>query len=138
MTAKKKSWIEKRECGKAPHVKVIDKSFAGIAAGSKMLISSPQEIDDFCNKIPKGKFIEPSQMRHELAKKHKADATCPVTTGIFLRIVAEAALEEYSQGKPANKITPFWRAVDGQSALAKKLSADANHMDILKKLAGDS
>lgn len=138
MTAKKKSWVEKRECGKAPHVKVIDKSFAGIAAGSKMLISSPQEIDDFCNKIPKGKFVEPSQMRCELAKKYKADAACPVTTGIFLRIVAEAALEEHSQGKPANKVTPFWRVISNDSALAKKLSVDTNQIDIIKKLAGDS
>lgn len=137
MATKKKSWIEKRECGKAPHVKVIDKSFAGISAGSKMLISSPQEIGDFIGGIPKGKFVEPSQMRDALAKKYKANATCPVTTGIFLRIVAESALEEYSQGKPANKITPFWRVIDEDSALGKKLSVDANQIEIIKKLAGE-
>lgn len=138
MKAKKKSWVEKRECGKAPCVKIIDKSFAGIAAGSKMLISSPQEIDGFCRKIPKGKLVQPPQMRQELAKKHKADATCPVTTGIFLRIVAEAALEEYSQGKPASTLTPFWRVISNDSALAKKLLVDASQIDIIKKLAGDS
>jgi hypothetical protein len=30
MATKKKSWIEKRDCGKAPHVTIIDKAFAGI------------------------------------------------------------------------------------------------------------
>lgn len=135
--ATKKSWIEKRECGKAPHTTVIDKAFAGIPAGSKILISSPQEIDEFIHKIPKGKFIEPVVMRNNLAKNYAADATCPVSTGIFLRIVAEAALEEYKHGKPANKITPFWRVIDSNSPLGKKLSADAVQIEIIKKLAGD-
>ena len=138
MAAKKKSWIEKREGGKPPHVIVIEKSFAGIAAGSKMLISSPQEIADYIGAIPKGKYVEPLQMREALAKKHKADATCPVTTGIFLRIVAEAALEEHAQGKSANRLTPFWRVISNDSALAKKLSIDAKQIDIIKKMAGDS
>jgi hypothetical protein len=137
MAEKKKSWIEKRDCGKAPHVKVIDKYFAGIKAGSKMLISSPQEIADFIVKIPKKKFIEPIQMREALAKKHKADATCPVTTGIFLRIAAEAALEEFAQGKSASQITPFWRVVGSENTLAKKLSVDYNQINLMKRLAGD-
>jgi hypothetical protein len=133
----KKNWIEKRECGKAPHIKIIDKSFAGIPAGSKMLISSPQELDDFIRKIPKGKTIEPAAIRDSLAKKYKADATCPVSTGIFLRIVAEAALEEYAQGNSITQITPFWRVIDCSSPLGKKLSVGADQIEIIKKLAGD-
>ncbi|MCC5928875.1 MAG: hypothetical protein JJU28_06490 [Cyclobacteriaceae bacterium] len=54
--------------------------------------------------------------------EHGADYTCPVTTGIFLRIVAEAAYEELQNGKNQEEIIPFWRVIDPKSALAKKLS----------------
>lgn len=137
MAAKKKSWAEKRDCGKAPHVTVIDKAFAGIPAGSKLLISSPLEIDAFVRDIPKGKQVEPPEMRQILAKRHKADATCPVSTGIFLRIVAEAALEEYNQGKPLHSVAPFWRIVAPNSTLAKKLSIGSEEFQTIKELAGE-
>jgi hypothetical protein len=137
MAAKKKSWVEKRDCGKAPHVTVIDKAFAGIPGGSKLLISSPMEIDSFVRDIPKGKFVEPAEMRQILAKRHKADATCPVSTGIFLRIVTEAALEEYNQGCPLSSVAPFWRIVTPGSTLAKKLTIGSEEFQTIKKLAGE-
>jgi len=135
MASKKKSWVEKRNCGKAPHIKVIDKVFAGIPAGSKLLISSPLEIDAFVRDIHKGAQINPAEMRQTLAKRHKADATCPVSTGIFLRIVIEAALEEYNQGMPLSEVAPFWRIVDPGSALAKKISIGSEEFQTIKKLA---
>ncbi|MCE2926570.1 MAG: hypothetical protein LW823_02845 [Rickettsiales bacterium] len=135
--SKKKTWAQKRDYGKNPHIKSIDKAFAGIPAGSSMLIPSPKEIDHFIRTIPKGSYVDPAAMRTALAAKHKADATCPVSTGIFLRIVAEAALEEYAAGTSATQITPFWRVVESGSALAKKLSADVTQINIIRKLAGE-
>jgi len=44
-----------------------------------------------------------------LAKKHKATIGCPITTGIFARIAAEAAQEQKQQGK--TNITPYWRTL---------------------------
>ena len=41
-----------------------------------------------------GEFIEPVNMQDDLAKEYNADKTCPVKTGIFLRIVPEAHYEE--------------------------------------------
>ena len=61
-------------------------------------------------------------MRDDLAKDYQADKTCPVTTGIFLRIVSEASYEEYSNGIDLNVITPFWRMVNPNSKLAGKLA----------------
>jgi hypothetical protein len=63
------------------------------------------------------------QMRQELAKLHGADATCPVSTAIFLRTVAEAAWDEIESGVPTSEVAPFWRVVDPKSPLAKKLRA---------------
>ena len=61
-------------------------------------------------------------MRDDLAKVYQADKTCPVTTGIFLRIVSEASYEEYDNGIDLNAITPFWRMVNPNSKLAEKLA----------------
>ena len=63
-------------------------------------------------------------MRRELAAMHGADATCPVSTAIFLRTVAEAAWDDIPEsGKPVTAVAPFWRVVDPKSPLAKKLRA---------------
>ena len=53
--------------------------------------------------------------------RYKADKTCPVTTGIFLRIVSEASYMELKQGKVIDEVTPFWRIVNPKSKLANKL-----------------
>lgn len=44
------------------------------------------------------------------------------TTGIFLRIVAEANFEKGQNGASLESIAPFWRVIDPKSALAEKLS----------------
>ncbi len=41
--------------------------------------------------------------------------TCPLTTGIFLRIAAEAAGEDDGSGK--TRITPYWRVVKDDDSL---------------------
>ena len=38
-------------------IKVLDKGFSDIAAGEKMLISSPEKISEFIYAIPKGVFL---------------------------------------------------------------------------------
>ena len=117
-----KSWVSKRDCEKSFKIKTVDKKFADIPKGSRMLIASPPIIDEYVKSILYGEFIEPVKMRDDLAKKYNADKTCPVTTGIFLRIVSEASYEEYKSGYDLEALTPFWRMVDKRSELAKKLT----------------
>lgn len=119
---KRKSWQEKLHVEKKAEVKKNDVGFADIPAGSKMLIATPLIVEEYVRQIPKGHFTDVKQIRKDLAAEYKADYTCPVTTGIFLRIVAEAAYEEYEKGKSISKITPFWRALSAKSPSAKKLS----------------
>jgi hypothetical protein len=47
---------------------------------------------------------------------------CPLTAGIFTRIVSELAHEKISLGSSVEDVTPFWRVVDLNMPLAKKLS----------------
>ena len=117
-----KSWTEKLQADKQPIKKHIDKAFAGMPAGCLMYISTPQEIDAYVNAIPHGKQVNAAKIRADLAHKNGADHTCPVTTGIFLRIVAEAAFEALNDNQKVDQITPFWRAIEVGSPLAKKLT----------------
>jgi hypothetical protein len=132
----RKSWMDKRNLGKVPEVKRIDKNFADIKAGEKMLIATPQVVDDYIRQIPKGTETSLLQMRKDLAAEFHADKTCPVTSGIFLRIVAEAAYEEYEKGKAINKITPFWRMINEKSPTAKKLSFGTKFLLAQRKKEG--
>jgi hypothetical protein len=115
-----KSWDEKYNNGKKPAVKVLDKPWAGYDKGAKMLISTPQEIDEYIKQIPYGVNVRPEKIREDLAKKHMADFTCPLTTGIFLKIIAEKYFKELAEDQ--DNITPFWRVIDPSSNLAYRLS----------------
>jgi ABC-type uncharacterized transport system ATPase subunit len=120
--AMKKTWLDKLNETKEPKIKRIDIDFADIPAGSNMLIATPKIIDNYIQEIGVGKRIDTKTLRKDLALAHNADYTCPVTTGIFLRIVAEANYEKLQQGKHVKEITPFWRVIEPKSVLAKKLT----------------
>ena len=119
---KKKSWLDKLNENKEPKIKRIEIDFADIPAGSTMFIATPKLIDQYIKEIGVGKRVDIKTLRKDLAVEHKADYTCPVTTGIFLRIVAEANYEKLQQGKSLEEITPFWRAIEPNSTFAKKLT----------------
>jgi hypothetical protein len=121
--AKGKTWSDKvNDPTKTLVVKKLEKDFADMPAGANMLIATPKIIDDYVRQIPKGKSGSLATMRKDLAIEYGADYTCPVTSGIFLRIVSEAAHEQIEKGTPVSKVTPFWRVVDEKSSLNKKLS----------------
>lgn len=120
--AKKKTWLDKLNEKKEPQIKRIEIDFADIPAGSNMFIATPQLIDRYIRNIGFGKRTDLKTLRKDLALEHSADHTCPVTTGIFLRIVAEANFEKYQQEGNIEEITPFWRVIQPNSTLAKKLT----------------
>lgn len=121
MARKPKTWAEKMLAPPA-HVERLEKNFGGMPAGALMLISTPQEVAAFVkDRVPRGETITIPELRVALAQAHGAVGTCPLTTSIFLRIAAEAAWDEMQAGASADDVTPFWRAVDPKSDLAKKL-----------------
>lgn len=134
--SKKKSWKEKLDGKAVFEVKVTDKKFADIPANSKMLIATPKIVDGYVRNIPTGTQSSIQTMRNDLAIEYGAEYTCPVTSGIFLRIVAEAAFEEYKSGKPLKSIAPFWRMADEKSPLAKKVSFGPEFIKKMRKKEG--
>jgi hypothetical protein len=127
-----KTWQEKFESKKEEQIKRLDINFADMKAGDLMLISTPQKIVDYINSIPKNENRDLSQMRIDLAKQAKADVTCPVTSGIFTRIIAERSLELMAEDK--DPITPFWKVIDPKSSLAKKLSCGPEFIENLRNI----
>lgn len=117
----RKSWEEKFNKKPEFEIKKIDRSIWGFHAGSKMLIPSPKIIQDYINLSEVGCKLDVQIMRNDLAIELGADFTCPMTTGIFLRIVAEFNYEKLHRNEKKS-ICPFWRIIDPKSKLAKKLS----------------
>ena len=58
---------------------------------SKMLVATPLIVDAYIRKILRGHSTSYLTMREDLAREYEADKNCPVSTGIFLGISAEAA-----------------------------------------------
>jgi hypothetical protein len=118
----KKSWAEKMLNPAAPKIEVVEKPMSWAKAGDKLLIPTPVKIRDRVNRLGVGESLSVVAMREEFARELGADVTCPLCTGIFLRIVSEAAWEEHLAGAPVESVTPFWRVVEPGSSLAKKLA----------------
>ena len=117
-----KSWIEKRDIDKEYQVKINPKRFADIPAGTKMLIPTPKIVDKLVNNIPHGSFLSIKKIRQKLADDYNAEMTCPVVTGITMRIISESAFEEYNIHNDIDMVTPFWRVVEPDSKLAGRLA----------------
>ena len=115
-----KTWVEKRDSDKKHQVKINPKSWADMPAGITMLIPTPKIVDVYVSHIPIGNFKHVKDLRKEMANDYRSNMSCPMVTGICLRIVSEASYEEFGIG--IDKITPFWRIVDPKSKLASKLT----------------
>ena len=114
----KTSWRAKLHKPMRPKLVPISDRMAKRFGHGMMLIPTALELDAMIRKIPRGQVSSLSQIRKRLARWHNADLTCPLVSGIFLRIVAEAAEEDRLAGRP--DVTPFWRVVGDDGKLNPK------------------
>ena len=115
---------------------VLDKDFAGVKAGKTLYVANPNIVDQYVRAIPAGQSRSIVQMREDLARSKDADATCPVSTAIFLRISAQAAIDELEGGRPVKDIAPFWRVLRASDKITAKLSIDRQWIDTQRVLEG--
>jgi hypothetical protein len=118
----KKSWVEKMKAARPHEVTRAPLSVGGVRKGEKLLIPSPQIIEDYIRTIPAGESRDIASLRKTLAAKFGADQTCPIATGVQLRTLAEAAYEALGAGRTLDEITPFWRVLDEQAPVTQKLA----------------
>lgn len=127
---------EKLNAPGQPEIQPIPLHRKNAKPGQTMLIPNARVIDEFVRAIPYGQRIDVKSMRQALAAEYRTDITCPVTTGIQMRVVAEAALEAIADGKNPNDVTAFWRVLDGTSSAAKKLSCGPEFIASMRSSEG--
>ena len=94
---------------------------AGHGEGS-MLISRPLDVQAAVNAIPEGQVVTLAMLMAKLAETAGADTTDPMTTGIFMRIVAEVAELDGADGQP---MAPYWRVLRNKGKLNPKYPGGA-------------
>ena len=106
----KKTWREKLADDKGlPKVCEVTGKMTERWGRGTFVIPAPLEVHELMKQVPKGRVVTINELRHALAKKHKTDFACPITTGIFSWIAAHAAAEAEAEG--AKRITPYWRTL---------------------------
>jgi len=111
-------WRAKLEKEQEPKVVDVPPKMAKRFGSGKMLIATSLLVDALMRQVPGGKLVTIGQIRERLARDFKADSTCPLTTGIFLRIAAETAEEDLRTGR--KEITPYWRVVRDDGSLNER------------------
>ena len=116
---KRKSWSEKlRDSKGLPKVEKITGKMSRRWGTGTVVIPAPMEVDEIMRRIPEGKLITINEIRAALAKRHKATIGCPITTGIFAWIAANAAEERRQEGE--REITPYWRTLKTGGVINEK------------------
>ena len=112
------SWKEKMQKPAQPKIVQIPARWLRRMGPGKMLVPSPQLVDQTIRKIRKGKLATVNDIRNKLANDYGVDTTCPLTTGIFLNVAANAAEEAKAAGR--KNITPYWRVLKKDGYLNPK------------------
>ena len=111
------SWREKIDKPQDVKIVRIPPKMSRFGSGT-MLIPTPKLVDEMIRKVPKGKVVTVSELRRKLARDFRTEVTCPLTTGIFVRIAAEAAEEDRANGK--KRIAPYWRVIKDDGSMNPK------------------
>ena len=132
----KKTWREKLADDKdLPKVQEVTGKLTKRWGEGTFVIPAPREVDALMKQVPKGRVVTINELRAALARKHRTDFACPITTGIFSWIAAHAAAEDEAEGR--KRVTPFWRTLkqggevnpkypDGVEGVAKRLRAEGH------------
>lgn len=106
----RKSWSEKlRDSKGLPKVEKITGKMSKRWGTGTVVVPAPMEVDEMMRRVPEGKLVTINEIRVALAKRHKATIGCPMTTGIFAWVAANAAEEQSRKGE--RDITPYWRTL---------------------------
>jgi alkylated DNA nucleotide flippase Atl1 len=115
----RKSWREKLADSKGlPKTSRIEGRMTSKWGTGTMVIPAPSEVDALMKKVPRGRVTTINELRAALARAHRVDIGCPITTGIFAWIAAYAAEEDAAAGR--KRITPYWRTLKAGGELNAK------------------
>lgn len=110
-------WREKMERPQEAKLVRVPPKMSQFGKGM-MLIPTPKLVDAIVRQVRKGRLVTVGEIRRKLAADFSADVTCPLTTGIFIRIVAEASEEDRANGR--KRVAPYWRVIKDDGSLNPK------------------
>ena len=129
----KKTYNEKLNfAGDLPKVEDLSEKPESVMkyGGTKLLIAAPLQYSDVMAIIPEGKLTTTDRIRAYLASQASADATCPLTAGIFVNICAHA-----SEERSSDKI-PWWRTLKTKGELNEKYPGGIDEQKHLLTMEG--
>ncbi|MGB3338613.1 MAG: hypothetical protein WBA73_15680 [Devosia sp.] len=100
------------------YIKIRPHSVNGVMVDQTMLMPSAEAITRQIEAVPKGETRSLADLREQLARKYRAEATCPVTTQRMIKVVAAKSVADHQAGRRA---VPFWRVVDPDKPNGKRL-----------------
>lgn len=117
---KRATWRDKLRYTDDVVIKPAPEHWARRYGGNKMVIATPELVEEKIRQIPKGKVSTIGIIRKQIAKDFKVHFSCPLTTGIFVRIVGEIAEEERKEGVDPKKLAPWWRVLKDDGTFSSK------------------
>ena len=122
-----KSWREKLNKEDLPKIVELDAKVSQKMKGAKiMVVPHPKDVYEIMETVPEGKLITVNEIRKILAKKYRTDTACPLTTGIFIWIAANASAEMVLDGV-SDKVIPYWRTLKSGGELVDKYPGGVEH-----------
>jgi hypothetical protein len=139
----RKSWREKLDGVPEAKIIPIPPQMVKRHGYGTMLIVRGRDVEAVIKKVPRGKLITPPVIAIRLARAAGTNIANLVVIGIFIRITAEAAVEDMRAGK--SRIAPYWRVVrpdgtlyekfpGGPAVQADHLAAEGHRVDFQSRL----
>jgi hypothetical protein len=91
--------------------------------GDRLLLPTPLLVAEEISATPPGTTLRISQLRERLALRFGADRTCPLMTGMFVKIIAGAVADDLAQRRKPR--WPVWRLVNDNGTLSTTWPLDA-------------
>ncbi|MDO8685988.1 MAG: MGMT family protein [Clostridiales bacterium] len=140
---RKKSWNDKLHNSQGlPKIETIKSKMSKKWGIGTCVIPTPLDVDNLMKKPGAGELITINQIRSALAMKYDTSIACPLTTGIFAWVAANAADElaragGQGQGQGQGQtITPYWRTLKTGGELNKKYPGGIENHKALLELEG--
>jgi hypothetical protein len=119
--SEREQWRQRAAKQRNPKRVTLDAPFAGLPKGTVLFVGTPAILEKYIASIPHGETRTLQRLRRDIARANKCQAMCPVSTALFLRMIAEVAWDEITEGRAAEEVTPFWRVLGPATPIAKRL-----------------
>jgi len=105
-----------------------------IWGGGTMVIPHPMQVRELMNSIPEGRVSTLDEVRTSLAEENGADIACPMTSGIFTSIVAQASHEDKEEHGSFS--VAYWRSLKRNGELNPRFQKELKDRPNVSKPKG--